>query len=454
MGTRMARCIGTLVRALLFTALALAGVGCTGEALLIADDYAASEAALEQGRPGEALAAFPEGEADTFITTMERTYLHLLRGEPEIDALLRYRDLLEDRVRFEVSREVRALFYAETPEGYYASEHELIWMHLLLSWGFSLRGEPESGCVEARQASHLLTARWSEEGHFDDPLLRVLLAVMWSLCGSWEDAQVDFRVAAELHPALDWARELGDREEPPDTLYVVLGGVGAQPFWDPQLHGNPVRGVRNVGFRHRGRRSAATVTHGALELPLQLTPASLPWYVRHQARDNAIAEVIGDSRYALESTAETGLYAATVAAGITLWVGITAVGIVGGAAVIYLAVDAGSAEGFIAGFLLPFGAAMWGYNVYSGMERGASERLKARTDPVRAYRFVRLLPEYAWVGWRDGPRPEATARATVPDDDLGTDLHAIAPGAGRPRVLLGHLPDVASRRGPDAGASP
>ena len=149
--------------------------GCA-QSLLLKKDYHPSLQAHYQGQPATALHHFPTGEPDSFITTMEQTYLKLLQGNPDINALQSYADAVEDRVRYDVSREVKSFFYLRTPEDYYASEHEIIWLHFLLSWGYSLRGEREKACIEARKSAHLLSYRWSEEGHFDDPALRIFLA--------------------------------------------------------------------------------------------------------------------------------------------------------------------------------------------------------------------------------------------------------------------------------------
>ena len=99
----------------------LLAAGCSATPLLTKEQYGPSRTALALGAPAEALARFPHGEEGTFITTMERTYLSLLQGRPDIDALARYSERIEDRVRYQVSRELKSFFYVETPEGYYAS---------------------------------------------------------------------------------------------------------------------------------------------------------------------------------------------------------------------------------------------------------------------------------------------------------------------------------------------
>jgi hypothetical protein len=390
----------------------------------------------------EALGRFPRGEEDAFITTMEKAYLNLLRGNPDIDALRYYADLIEERFRVVVSREVKSLFYVDTPEGYYASEHEVIWMHMLLSWGYSLRRQYEKGCVEARQASHLLTARWSEEGHFDDPTLRLILGVLWAWCGSWEDAAVDFRVAAELDPALTWARELSQRETPPRNLFLVLGGAGPEPYWDADLQLNPMRGLRNLGFEMQGQRNDLSVYPGDKKMELHLTPGAAPWYLRHLVRDNAIQELIGDSQYGMESVYEVGRYSVQQGAAIAVWTVITLGGVVLGLPIMYVALETGSDELGYVGLGIMFAAFGLGKSVYNDMTEGSGRRLEQQTNPSYHYRFVRFLPEYAWIGWSNQRLADQVpmALAAPPYREKKVPLHSVGgPGA---KIFLGYLPDT------------
>ena len=48
---------------------------------------------------------------------------------------------------------LKHFFYLETPEGYYASEHEVIWLHMLLSWGYSMQGKYDKAYVEAKKSA-------------------------------------------------------------------------------------------------------------------------------------------------------------------------------------------------------------------------------------------------------------------------------------------------------------
>ena len=147
--------------------------------------------------------------------------------------LARYAKKVDNAVRYKVSRDIQGFFYLETPEGYYASEHEVIWMHMLLCWGYLQGGQQENAGVEARKSANLLSTAWSDEGHFDDPLLRVIMGGFWTMLGQWDEARVDFRRAAMMRPSLAWAQKLARLDAPPRDLVIVLGGPGAEPLLEP-----------------------------------------------------------------------------------------------------------------------------------------------------------------------------------------------------------------------------
>ncbi|MCB1176881.1 MAG: hypothetical protein KDK36_04805, partial [Leptospiraceae bacterium] len=126
-------------------------IGCSSSDLLQRDDYLqVKNQLIGNENPELALKRFPSKERGAFITSMEKAYLSILSGTPYLKDLLYHSELSKKRLRFSASREVQSLFYLETPEGYYASEHEIIWMHILLGWGFAIQGEYEKTCVEAR----------------------------------------------------------------------------------------------------------------------------------------------------------------------------------------------------------------------------------------------------------------------------------------------------------------
>lgn len=382
--------------------LVLAAAGCSQTNLLTRQDYDRSQQDFERGEVKAALVDFPRRtERGDFITTMEQAYLSLLQGKPEITGLQKQAALIEDRVRYHVSREARTFFYVQTPEDYYASEHEVIWLHFLLSWGYSLEGKYEDACVEAREASTLLSLPWSPTGHFDDATMRLFSAGLWAMCGNWREAQVDLRAAWFLNNGLNWAKQLAERNQAPAHLFLVLGGPGPEVEWNPELTSNPMRSERRVSFRLRGGKSPLSIVDAnGVAVKTNLSPDASRWYERHLARESELHELIADSAYggkAMMSGAWAGTkIAATTGAGLALGIGGTALG----AAIIYYGNDANA---------IKLGLVIAALSIQKGIEisqkgyRESSATLKRELDPSLSYRYVRYLPEYLWMGWTDQP---------------------------------------------------
>lgn len=279
----------------LLLAISLTGINCS--TLNTKNTYYLSSSSLVTGDIDSAIKALPDGEGETFISIMERTYLNLLTGNPDIDKLSDYAVTIDNQVRYKISRESKSFFFIETPEGYYASEHEIIWMHFLLSWGYSLRSDFEKARVEVSKSAVLLSNKFSEEGRFDDAFMRVICGVLWSMCGEWDDARTDFRRAVQLNPSMKWIKELINMEEPPENLTLILGGIGYQPYWKPRENGF-VRGYRDVDFQAMGKKSRLSLSiQENIHLNLFITPDASGWYKRHKIRNNEIADVIDDVKY-------------------------------------------------------------------------------------------------------------------------------------------------------------
>ena len=280
-------------------ALTLLEAGCSQNSLLTRQDYQKSQQEFLRGNADQALLDFPrETEDGAFITTMEKGYLSLIQDKPQIKGLQKQADALENQVRYHVSREARTFFYVQTPEDYYASEHEVIWLHFLLSWGYSLQGKYTDACVEARIAGSLLSLPWSPAGHFDDPAMRVFLAGLWTMCGEWREAQVDLRAAWFMDNSLTWAKELAEHNEPPLHMFLVLGGPGPEPAWNPELTTNLLRSGRQVNFKLRGRKSPLTIAdQRGTAIVTHVSPDAGKWYERHLARETELDEMIRDSAY-------------------------------------------------------------------------------------------------------------------------------------------------------------
>lgn len=425
--------------------------GCSSQtALLTRQDYQTSQGEFMAGDDDDALLDLPAGvESGDFITTMENGYLSLVQGSPRISGLLKQARLEQNQVRYHVSRQGRAFFYVRTPEGYYPAEHEVIWLHLLLGWGYAQEGKYADAAAQARIADSLLTSRQHPNGHFDDPTLRVFLAGLWTMCDRWQQARVDLRSAADQAPTLGWVRDLAAREHAPAQLFIVMGGPGPDVQSDPAQASSAPRSSRKLQFVLRGRKSALSVkdAHGMV-IDTRLSPDAGHWYARDLARERELAGLMQDSPY--DSSKERG-----------------------GARVAQLTVD-GTAEGVVAGFLggalivaaitdqvrthggllpssyplsdlrLPAlvggvigGIAGAAEGADHGYRAGAAELRKTQARP-NIYRYVRYLPEYLWVGWTDRPVAYPVILAT-PRQKIETSAAGVVNGTA---VTFAHLVDA------------
>jgi hypothetical protein len=407
------------------------------------DDYALSRESLNIWNIREAVEKFPSKEGRSFITVMERTYLNLLMGNPEIEELLKYARRMDNQIRYRVSREVKSLFYYETPEGYYASEHEIIWMHLLLSWGFSMKGMKEEARTEAVICGNFLGREYSARGIFDDPLMRVMLAAMWTMCGEWEEAQVDFRAAWRMNSSLKWAHDLSEMKNQPAELVLILGGTGQEPVWAPNLEANPLRGIRDIKFVPQGLKSRLSLrdSRGA-GMMFNMTPDSSYWYKRHFIRDNEIQDLIQDSHYAGRAGGAVVKSGAIMAGGIAAGVAIASGGIALGAGIMYVGLLAESGEVVGFGCVPMIVGPMWGGRVINKAYDTSRSEFNQDMDVSRTYRFVRYLPEYAWVGWT-GRRLVAPMTVSVshPAKPLMNSKISVNYGSIN-SVIIGFYPDV------------
>ena len=138
-------------------------------------------------------------------------------------------------------------------------------------------------------------------------------------------------------------------------------------------------------------------------LNMQLTPNSSNWYKRHMVRDNAIQDLITDSKYGQSVIATTikegGRSVATLTGGIVLGVASVAVG--GG--LIYLAAqcNCGELSGAMIGLGIGVmvGGVQMGYELFEKSLETSAQNFRDTVDISDDYRYVRFLPEYAWVGY-------------------------------------------------------
>lgn len=422
----------------LILAAVLTDMSCT--TLNTKNAYNLSSTSLVTGDIDSTIKALPDGEGDSFISLMERAYLNLLKGNPEIDKLSAYADSIDKQVRYKISRESKSFFFVETPEGYYASEHEIIWMHFLLSWGYSLRKESEKARVEVKKASVLLSNRFSEEGRFDDAFMRVICGVLWSMCGEWDDARTDFRRALQLNPSMKWIKNLIAMDEPPANITLILGGIGYQPYWNPKSD-KLVRGYRDVDFQSMGKKSRLSLSMAETsDLNLFMTPDASAWYKRHKTRNNEFADVIDDVKYTEKFTFSSTKMASHMLYGVLGGLAIfTVIGGLG-AGVIALGVYVNSSE------LAGVGVVVVAYGGYKGVDfakenyHEAASTYRKEMNPSDKYRFVRYLPEYSWLGWS---RQELLTPLMIKTGDQEIILHnSRKVSSKKPQVIIGYYPDV------------
>jgi hypothetical protein len=419
-------------------AVALIDLSCT--TLNTKNSYNLSSASLVSGDINSAIKSLPDGEGDTFISLMERTYLNLLTGNPEIDKLASYAYKIDMQVRYKISRESKSFFFIETPEGYYASEHEIIWMHFLLSWGYSLRQESEKAHVEVKKASVLLSNRFTGEGRFDDAFMRVICGVLWAMCGEWDEAGTDFRRALQLNPSMKWIKTLIAMEDPPANLTLILGGIGYQPYWNPK-NDKFVRGYRDVDFQPVGKKSRLMLSlPDDSSMNLFMTPDASGWYKRHKIRNNEIADVIDDVKYTEKFTFSSARMASHVLYGVAGGLLIFTVigGIGAGLIALGLYINSGELAGLGAGAVV--------YGGYKGIDfahsnyKDAVSVYKKEMNPSDRYRFVRFLPEYSWLGWS---KQELDTPLIIKTGNLEIILHSSRKiPSKKPQVIIGYYPDI------------
>lgn len=402
--------------------------------------YYLSTSSLSKDDIDSAINSLPGGEGDTFITIMERTYLNLLKGNPDIDTLASYSDKIDRQVRYKISREAKSFFFIETPEGYYASEHEIIWMHFLLSWGYSLRGDFTRARVEVNRSAILLSNRFSEEGRFDDAFMRVICGVLWNMCGEWDDACADFRRAAALNPSMKWIKELSEMDSPPENLTLILGGIGYQPYWNPKGD-SFVRGFRDVDFKAMGNRSKLTLSTGEkIRLNLFTTPDAAGWYSRHKTRNSEIADTINDVKYAERFSVSSAKFSTHVLLGIAGGLIVFALIGAAGAGIAALSIYANSGEGFALGLCIIGYGGYKGWDIASSSYSSASSDFKSEMNPSDTYRFVRFLPEYSWLGWSNKKIALPLVVNTRERSHMLNNSRVISNGGKN--TFVGYYPDV------------
>ncbi|MEI1278453.1 hypothetical protein V6Z05_09020 [Leptospira venezuelensis] len=406
--------------------------------LLKREDYAPAKKEWAKGNPKSALESFPSREKGTFITALEKAILGFYTQENDISKLQDIAEENKSRLRFSASRELRSFFYSETPEGYYASEAEVIFLHILLGLYYAKKEQYEEALVEARYASNLLNGEWSAEGQFDDPNLRILLASLWTACGDWQEAKVDLRAALRLSPKSGWLRQYAYSEQAPQNIFLVFGGPGPEPFMDPETNLNLVRGLRKLGFQFKGERSELSwVDLEGNQDKLHLSPSTQNWYQRHLDRDNSIHEIIDDSKYfqlvTLSTTKQASILAAKIAGSIAVGSVIVALG--GG--IMYLGLEIHSNEIGAIGLVIAISGVKLAAKWIDRSIQTSKKEFAEDIDISANYRYVRFLPEYLWFG-----SSKSNLRfPKIKEKQSGTEILQIST-FGKIPVTFGFYPDV------------
>ena len=417
-------------------------ISCASD-LLKKEDYSRSVGFWRSGDAESALNSFPDGERKSFITSLEKAFLNLMKGHAEIDDLKRFSDIIDQRIRFSVSREVKSFFYLETPEGYFASEHEVILLHMFLSWGYSLKADYEKAAVEARRSANLLNSRFSPEGRFDDAFLRIFQAYLWAMCGNWEEARVDFKAAYNLNNSLSWAYDLSSRDAAPEEMVLVFGGAGPEPEWDPKAEWNPVRGFRNLNFQFSGKKTNLQMNdESGNSLTVQKTSDSSEWYKRHQIRDNEIQDLIKDSKYGSRVFLYTAKGSIKSVGGFIAGTSVMVLGSALGAGIIYVSAKYGSGdsagEGIALGFIIIGASIVKGAEIISDSFKEGAGDIQEGLDNSAEYRFVRFLPEYGWVSWRYTKSGKIIIKKVGEDKEI---LKFSSPVGKNKNIHIGYYPD-------------
>ncbi|MCW7493033.1 hypothetical protein ND861_11685 [Leptospira sp. 2 VSF19] len=400
-------------------------------------EYEDSLRAYKKANLENAIDYLPTKEKKGFIGILERAHLGFLKGETNYKKLEQLANDSKERLRFSASRSLKSFFYMETEEGYYASEAEIIYLHILLGLYYVRAGEYEKGKIQARYAGNLLSGEWSAEGQFDDPTLRLLLASLWLSTGSIEEAKVDFRRASQQKPQSAALRSLAnERFSGNEEFILIFGGPGAEPEMDPSVNLNFIRGLRNLKFRLSGKQSQLSLVDGGTKTPLVLEKDTLIWYERHLTRDNAISELIEDSKYfqlvsasALkEGTKGTVKVTGAILASATI--------VAFGAGVVYLGAEANSGQAIGMGFvIIGYGfklGADWIETSYDDARRNMRKDL----DISDEYRYVRFFPEYVWMG-------KSRSNLVSPKLQMNPDNlpYTLSPAMGKVKVRFGFFPD-------------
>lgn len=401
-------------------------------------DYEDSLRYYKKAEIDNTITTLPRNERKGFIAVLEKAHLSFLSGGTDFRDLESLCEESKERLRFSASRTLKSFFYLESEDGYYASEAEIIYLHILLGLYYSRVEQYEKAKIQARYAGNLLSGEWSAEGQFDDPTLRLLLASLWLTTGEKEEAMVDFRKATQLKPQSQSIRSFANEMVPTDGEFVfIFGGPGAEPTMDPSVNLNFIRGLRNLKFTTSGKQSQLLLVDQSKSMQLSLEKGTLGWYERHLVRDNEISELVQDSKYfqlisataIKEGTKGTLKITGSILASATI--------IALGAGIVYVGSEVSSGEVMGLGFVTMVGGFQLGRQWIGTSIRQTRDNIKEDLDVSNEYRYVRFFPEYVWIG-------KSKTKLNSPNlrSNQGPVTYHLTPAMGKVKVRFGFVPDA------------
>lgn len=377
-------------------------IGCASRSQLLLDsDYTDSVRELKLGNLENSINQFPNHkEKDGFITTTEKSWLHLWNPLSENIELEQKSKSIDERKIISISREAEHFFLSETEEGYIPGEHEIIILHLIAAMQFIKEKKWEPAKVEARRAAFYLQSYIPEtETHFDDPSLRLWLASIWIALGQWEEAQVDFRKIRELNPLVPLPTWI-NKKEAPQNITLVFDGVGPELIWS-QSSSEPVfqNGMKNP--------------------ELQISYETTNWSVRHLQRNSTIRQFIEKSNYMTEYYGIEASAYAKEGTGQFAGNAIKLTGYLTGATIViggfYLAASAHISQGvepiFYLGALVGTAIIGVGDKVIQDFNKSANMDRREGYAQLKNYRFIRYLPN--WISVTNEPLNETASEASI-----------------------------------------
>lgn len=374
----------------------LTQVACASHEIIRDREYTPAVEAYQRTEPAAALEVFPVGEHQGFITAVEKGWLSQWAEIWDETWMQKQVGTFDQRNFTSITREAGIFLFQESEEGYVPSEHEVIVLHLVSAVHYAKKDRLDDAKVELRRAGYILDHFW------DDPALRLWLGALWTSFGEWNEAQVDFRRAAEINHD-DRLRKLSEMRRPPPAFTLHFYGNGPLVKWND--------GEYEPQFLSDTNRPA-----------MGIVEPTLPWFYRHRLRNTELRELLVKSNFMAQylgskslTYAEHGLVK-TAAASIRM-AGL-AIGLVLFGGAMYLATQSsgGGSQGmeYLAYAGIAAGAGIWraGSNLDRELTREVKARDRQKQEDLRIYRMVRFMPN--WIALDLAPPTTTVNTLTVP----------------------------------------